>query len=418
MDMYKSTQWPNGGAYASVPMPRSRIDAARWVRDHEPLAVPPASGDALDALLPAGATVLITGGLGDVGLVLAGHLARTRSARLVLTAGSPLPAREDWPGHLRRGDLPERSQRHIRNVLALEAASAQVLALSADVADAARMAEVVRAAERRFGGIDLVVHGSGVSDPAYFGLAADLTRAQADAHFRAKVHGFLVLREVLADRPGLPGITLSSLAAVLGGLAFAGYAGSNAALDAYVAQARAAGGCWLTVDWEGWRVRTERHLAPGTTITDYPMREDEALDVFDRSLALIGRVPHLVTSSGSLAARTADWVAAPGSRPEPGNESTVDDPVTRHPRPSLSTGYEPPAVGEEDDVAQVWSEVLGVDRVGAHDNFFELGGHSLLATQLVSRLQSRLAVAVPVLTVLQHPTVRSLTRELVAGGTS
>jgi hypothetical protein len=34
MDMYKSTQWPNGGAYASVPMPRSRVDAARWVRDH------------------------------------------------------------------------------------------------------------------------------------------------------------------------------------------------------------------------------------------------------------------------------------------------------------------------------------------------------------------------------------------------
>jgi hypothetical protein len=34
MDMYKSTQAPNGGAYANVPMPRSRIDAARWARDH------------------------------------------------------------------------------------------------------------------------------------------------------------------------------------------------------------------------------------------------------------------------------------------------------------------------------------------------------------------------------------------------
>ncbi|MDG4832473.1 hypothetical protein O7627_24650 [Solwaraspora sp. WMMD1047] len=33
MDMYKSTQAPNGGAYANVPMPRSRIDAARWTRD-------------------------------------------------------------------------------------------------------------------------------------------------------------------------------------------------------------------------------------------------------------------------------------------------------------------------------------------------------------------------------------------------
>jgi hypothetical protein len=34
MDMYKSVQNPNGGAYALVPMPKSRVDAARWVRDH------------------------------------------------------------------------------------------------------------------------------------------------------------------------------------------------------------------------------------------------------------------------------------------------------------------------------------------------------------------------------------------------
>jgi len=34
MDMYMSTQAPNGGAYPSVPMPKSRIDAARWVRTH------------------------------------------------------------------------------------------------------------------------------------------------------------------------------------------------------------------------------------------------------------------------------------------------------------------------------------------------------------------------------------------------
>ncbi|MEV4756361.1 hypothetical protein AB0J86_14775 [Micromonospora sp. NPDC049559] len=34
MDMYKSVQSPNGGAYANVPMPRSRIEAARWTRDH------------------------------------------------------------------------------------------------------------------------------------------------------------------------------------------------------------------------------------------------------------------------------------------------------------------------------------------------------------------------------------------------
>ncbi|MGV2794841.1 hypothetical protein GNF78_16700, partial [Clostridium perfringens] len=48
--------------------------------------------------------------------------------------------------------------------------------------------------------------------------------------------------------------------------------------------------------------------------------------------------------------------------------------------------YTPPRDGIEAAVVQVWSEILGIDRISVHSNFFELGGHSLKAMQMVTRL--------------------------------
>src|SRR6185436_6473607 len=49
--------------------------------------------------------------------------------------------------------------------------------------------------------------------------------------------------------------------------------------------------------------------------------------------------------------------------------------------------YEPPEGEIEQTLARIWSELLGVERIGRRDNFFELGGHSLLAIQLLERLR-------------------------------
>ena len=52
-------------------------------------------------------------------------------------------------------------------------------------------------------------------------------------------------------------------------------------------------------------------------------------------------------------------------------------------------GYEAPVGEIEETLAEIWSEVLGVERVGRWDHFFELGGHSLLAVKLLQRMRSR-----------------------------
>lgn len=57
-------------------------------------------------------------------------------------------------------------------------------------------------------------------------------------------------------------------------------------------------------------------------------------------------------------------------------------------------------------VAEIWAEVLGVDRVGIDDGFFDLGGHSLLATMAVSRIAERLGREVELRTLFENPRIR------------
>ena len=59
-------------------------------------------------------------------------------------------------------------------------------------------------------------------------------------------------------------------------------------------------------------------------------------------------------------------------------------------------------------IAEVWREVLRVERVGVHDNFFELGGHSLLATQVLARLARVLQIELSLHGFFESPTVSAL----------
>ena len=72
----------------------------------------------------------------------------------------------------------------------------------------------------------------------------------------------------------------------------------------------------------------------------------------------------------------------------------------------------PPQGEIETKLAAIWSELLGVERVGRHDNFFELGGHSLLTVRLVSRLRQALGVEVPISELFARPVLADFARGL------
>jgi len=66
-----------------------------------------------------------------------------------------------------------------------------------------------------------------------------------------------------------------------------------------------------------------------------------------------------------------------------------------------------PCTPVEQTLASIWSELLGLTRVGIHDNFFESGGHSLLATQLISRVREKFQVEVALRQLFERPTIES-----------
>ncbi|MBV8856906.1 MAG: amino acid adenylation domain-containing protein, partial [Acidobacteria bacterium] len=83
-------------------------------------------------------------------------------------------------------------------------------------------------------------------------------------------------------------------------------------------------------------------------------------------------------------------------------------------RPGDSDGYVAPRTPAEELLCAVWSELLGVERVGVEDNFFELGGHSLLVTQVVSRVRQVFEVELPLRSLFESPTVAELSARVGA----
>ncbi|KMJ45032.1 hypothetical protein AB204_11230 [Xenorhabdus khoisanae] len=77
------------------------------------------------------------------------------------------------------------------------------------------------------------------------------------------------------------------------------------------------------------------------------------------------------------------------------------------PLPDLSAivthEYEAPNEEEEIILAQIWQDLLGLERVGRHDNFFELGGHSLMIVQLATRIQDEFLVDIPISSLFLSP---------------
>ncbi len=222
----------------------------RFVETIERVALPETDAHVV-ARVREGAVVLVTGGLGGLGLLFASHLARTRRAKLVLVGRTELPAKADWDAHLRTFGASDKTSLRIRAVRDLEEAGAEVLVLSCDVTVEDELREVVATARARFGPIQAVLHAAGIVQD---GLLATKTQGQCEDVFTPKIHGTLVLERVLAAEPLELFLAFSSTSVLTAPAGQVDYVAANAFLDAFATSRRSSTRAQVTaLAWGIWK---------------------------------------------------------------------------------------------------------------------------------------------------------------------
>ena len=97
-----------------------------------------------------------------------------------------------------------------------------------------------------------------------------------------------------------------------------------------------------------------------------------------------------------------------------GKVNRAELPVPQVSEDGTSANFVAPRSPQEETLAEIWRETLGVAQVGVESNFFDLGGHSLLATRVVTQIRERFGVELPLRVLFESPTIAGLAQHLDA----
>jgi acyl transferase domain-containing protein/acyl carrier protein len=383
----------------------------RWVQCFEPLPIP--SQTLSTNKLRKGGVYVITGGLGEIGLVFAEHLAKTVQAKLVLIGRSGLPLHSEWEELLSSQDEDDLLKTKIKKVQHLEELGAEVLVVKADVANLEQMQSAVDKVRDRFGDIHGVIHAAGVPGGGIIQLKTPESVAKV---FQPKLKGTLVLDTVLENIKLDFFVLFSSNTAITGGMGQVDYCAVNAFLDAfahynyYQKQNKT-----ISINWDWWQGNNWADSLmsgiPGLQAEFKQMREKygisftEGTDALNRILSI--NQPQVVVSTQSLTTaieRVNDLTRFINLE----KISTDNLSSSKHSRPILNSDFVEPSNAVEHHIANLWQELLGIEKIGVEDNFFDLGGHSLIATQIVSQLRQYFQVEISLRHIFAAPTIAEL----------
>ncbi|MFZ1153270.1 MAG: type I polyketide synthase [Solirubrobacteraceae bacterium] len=354
-------------------------------------------------------TVLITGGTGALGAVMARHLVSVHGVRSLLLTG-------------RQGDRSPGAQLLQAELVEM---GAKVTIAACDVSDRDQLAQLLTTVPEEHP-LSAVVHAAGVLDDC---VIASLTQQRLDEVLAPKVDGALHLHELTKGLDLAAFILFSSSAGTLGGPAQANYAAANAFLDALAVYRRGGGLPATSMAWGLW-VGTGGMAAELSTADQARLRHhgivglsaEQGVQLFDAAYSLgqtvvmpiqldVSALRAQVRSAGMVPPLLRGLIRLPS--------------VSRESRTSRGSLVRQLASTPQDDrrhvaLETVRSEIAAVlghsssEEVDAERPFNELGFDSLTAVELRNRLGAASGVQLPATVVFDNPTPAALTDFLMS----
>ncbi|MBC7862843.1 MAG: SDR family NAD(P)-dependent oxidoreductase [Bacteroidia bacterium] len=307
---------------------------------------------------------LITGGLGNLGYVIARYLAENYKARLILTG------RKKNPDGI-----------YLERFNALQSKNSSLQYIACDVCKQEELEKTISEVQTKYGKIDGVFHLAGNVDRENSELLEKISSEKASAIFNAKTYGIQNLYTVFKNRDVDFIWAASSMASESGGIGLAAYAAANSYMNNFIGSVAEEKQVWKSVclpkiDFDE---TSEKNTVQGSNASvkaeDLPALIEWSIAGSTEPVVYISLKP--LSANAYLSAATEDE-----------NDLNENEAIEKTDRPELSSGYVPAVTETEKKLVAVFENLFGINGIGTEDNFFDLGGDSLKGMILIKRINT------------------------------
>ena len=338
-------------------------------------------------VLRDGGLYIISGGLGNMGLVLASSIAKQVTAKIVLLNRSSFPAKENWIKLIYNNcSIDATLLEKIKKVVAIEKLGSEIIVLKTDVSNYEVLERSLKAIKNVYGNIHGIIHAAGLVGMKSKIAIKDLDSVSVCDQFKPKILGAINLSNLTSDDNLDFFIACSSISSILGGVGYAAYASTNSFLDALAHQF-----CkkqYYSICWDAWDFSKDfpnstNHISP-----------ESGEKIFQDALGYSG-VARLIYANSDLHSRLKRYIN-PAIPFFPGKFNDIADKKD----------------GGKSNVESIiiagFKSCLGVEYASVDDDFYALGGNSLLSIRLLAMISDYTGVKLNQNDLQSHGTVSKL----------